>query len=233
MGSKRDSYHHGDLRETLIQGALELIEEKGVEALSLRAVARAAGVSPGAPYHHFKNRGEILAAVASQGFVLMHEAMADAKAKADQEDSTKCLCVMGEAYATFATKHPGHFRVMFRPELSDRKAFPELDAVARPVFEELANTVIAAQTDGNIPTGDPRRFILLSWAVAHGISSLMVDGPLGVHFEKLDLNPSDLGEIVSTTLGTLFNATSLAEERGIVEMDKEPLRPFRIQDADE
>src|ERR1044072_2548365 len=100
------SYHHGDLRRVLIAAALELIAERGPAAVSLRDLARVAGVSHAAPAHHFGDKAGLFTAIAVQG----NELLADALAGADLED-------MGVRYVRFAAEHPSHFEVMFRPDL--------------------------------------------------------------------------------------------------------------------
>src|ERR1044072_517714 len=100
------SYHHGDLRRVLLDTALELIAERGPGAISLRDLARVAGVSHTAPAHHFGDKAGLFTAIAVQG----NELLADARAGADLED-------MGVRYVRFAAEYPSHFEVMFRPDL--------------------------------------------------------------------------------------------------------------------
>ena len=204
QSQKQGGYHHGALREALLRASLELIEEGGLQALSLRAAARRAGVSPGAPYHHFENRAALLAALAMEGFDLLHgeteRAMAEAGSRAIDQ-----LCASGQAYVRFATRHPANFRIMFRPELADPGNFPELEKKNHPVFENLVQTVLACQQEGSVPQGDPQRYVLLCWSVVHGISSLLLDGPLSCHFAKLDASGPELGAMVVETLTRTLN----------------------------
>src|SRR5205809_439421 len=115
--SARASYHHGDLRRTLIDASLALVEEEGIGALSLREVARKAGVTHNAPYHHFPDRGALLAAIAEEGFGRLAQETAAARA-AVPDDPLARLTACGQAYVRFAIASPAHFRVMFRPELA-------------------------------------------------------------------------------------------------------------------
>ncbi|MEZ4370785.1 MAG: TetR/AcrR family transcriptional regulator [Polyangiaceae bacterium] len=190
------SYHHGELREALLQAALALVEEGGVQNLSLRKAAQRAGVSSGAPYHHFRSRGELMAALGAQGFRLLGRAMSADLAEDPGED----LCLAGQAYVRFAEEHVAYFRIMFRPELMDAEEYPELQAASAPVFESLVRRVLAAQGAGQIPEGDHERYVLLAWSVTHGLSSLLVDGPLGNGFDKLQLPRDQMGELVVETL---------------------------------
>src|ERR1700693_5459913 len=108
-------YHHGDLPRALLDAALHIVETQGTEALTLRAVARRAGVSQAAPYRHFASKEAILAAVAEDGFRSLIAAMRESVATCG-EDPLGRLRAVGLGYVTFATSHPSHFRVMFGRE---------------------------------------------------------------------------------------------------------------------
>src|ERR671920_1863885 len=103
-------YHHGDLRRALVDAARRLLESEGPSALSLRAVAREAGVSPAAPYHHFKDKGELLDAVAQEGWQMLDQALA--KAKAEAPTIREAMNGLGVAYVCFASDNPALYRVM-------------------------------------------------------------------------------------------------------------------------
>lgn len=204
LAEARDTYHHGDLRQALLSASLELIEEGGVQALSLRGAARKAGVSSGAPYHHFSNRGVLLRAIAEEGFAILAERI-DAH-REGLSDPSERLAACGLAYIAFARECPAHFKVMFRPELTDPDAEPE-ETPGDCVFGRLVEAVTEAQAAGCAPPGDPERIILTAWSVAHGLSSLLVDGPL-CHFDKLAMKPEDMGPIVMKMITDLFKAGS-------------------------
>lgn len=103
-------YHHGDLRRALVDAARRLLEAEGPSALSLRAVAREAGVSPAAPYHHFKDKAELLQAVAQEGWDTLNAQMAGAKAR---DAGPHQLTALGIAYVCFARENPALYRVMY------------------------------------------------------------------------------------------------------------------------
>src|SRR6266545_4828439 len=113
--SRKASYHHGDLRHALLESALAIVSEEGVRDVSLREVARRAGVTYAAPYHHFADKSALLAAVGAQGFEGLIEELERAQARS--ENLERQLLAMSEAYLTFARTHPSHYRVMFLPEL--------------------------------------------------------------------------------------------------------------------
>lgn len=197
VATKKDSYHHGDLREALLQASLELIDDGGVQALSLRKAARKAGVSSGAPYHHFGSRQELLAALATEGFRLLGEHMDEASEAAPDAPMDQ-LEACGRSYVRFAREHTAYFRVMFRPELAAPENFSGDGKPGEDVFQSFVARVVAVQEAGLAPPGDPEAMILLAWSVAHGLSSLMIDGPLCVETEEpmIAMDPEAMGETV-------------------------------------
>jgi len=207
---KQGTYHHGDLRSALVAASLELIQEGGVQGLSLRKAAKKAGVSAAAPYHHFESRSALLAAVAVDGFKLLRERMECARAESTTRGESIGSC--GRSYVLFAREHPAYFRVMFRPELADPSEFPELEEVAAPVFELLVQTVVEGQESGFIPSGEREKLVLLAWSVAHGLSSLIVDGPLGAGFHKIDVPVDQIADLVISTLRELFAGAVKAQD---------------------
>ncbi len=174
---QRSSYHHGDLRRALLGAALELIGEKGTEGFSMRAVARRAGVSHMAPYHHFEDRAALVAAVAEEGFVLLRQAMLQRMEGADDPPSQ--LQESGIGYVLFAARHEAHFRVMFSAELADKSAYPALQAASEASYEVLAGAVARCQEAGRVREGDPQALSRAAWALVHGLAMLLIDGHLG------------------------------------------------------
>ncbi len=156
--SRRVGQHHGDLRRALLDAALALVAEAEPSAVTLRAVARRAGVSPGAPYHHFSDKAALLAAVAEEGF----RALAQAQESIVGEGAGR-LSGLCAAYVRFAMEHPTHYAVMFvgRPEHGS----PGLREVAIGTFETLCEAV--ADTVDK-PAPEVRRRAFLIWSMAHG-----------------------------------------------------------------
>ena len=172
----RTSYHHGALREALMDACLRLIETEGIGAVSLRRVAREAGVSPGAPYHHFPDRAALLAAVSVRGFELLAQGMSAARTAAD--GPVAALTGMAHAYIGFATTRPGYFRLMFRPELSEPDRHPELVAAGDATLHILGEVIGEAVRAGLIAPGDADVIGVAFWSLGHGIASLWLDGKL-------------------------------------------------------
>jgi AcrR family transcriptional regulator len=165
----RKAYHHGHLREALLQAAIQLIAEVGPAGFTLREVARRAGVSHNAPYRHFAEREELLAAVAAQGFRELDEAML--KALRHQRSSIARLKHAGLAYVEFALRRPEHFTVMFDAAVSEHKT-PDSAQAAEQAFGTLVGLVKSCQDEGRLPSGDIHRFALLAWSMVHGVAKL-------------------------------------------------------------
>lgn len=157
-------YHHGDLRQAILAAALDAIRAEGPGALSLRDLARRAGVSHAAPAHHFKDRAGLLTAIAAEGHHLLAESLADSLA--DAPTGADGLREAGVRYVRFATRHPAHFQVMFRPELY-RADDPELVAAKDRSTRELRAAVA--------PLGaDPELAGVAAWSLAHGFATLLL-----------------------------------------------------------
>ena len=122
---KRETYHHGDLRAALIQAADDIIAEGGIEAFSLRAAAKRAGVSPGAPAHHFGSAKGLLTEVALLAFERLGRSIEEVGRSDDVAADVRALSL---AFVTFVLDHPGHFRLMFRSDLVNRDdpRYPEM-----------------------------------------------------------------------------------------------------------
>ncbi|GAA3063438.1 TetR/AcrR family transcriptional regulator [Streptomyces roseofulvus] len=153
--TERGTYHHGDLRQAVLTAALDVIAADGPGALSLRDLARRAGVSHAAPAHHFGDRTGLLTAIAAQGFGLLADALAGGASLADR----------GRRYVRFAADHPAHFQVMFAPALL-RADDPDLTAARERAGAELRAGV-------TVPAGrDARATGIAAWSLAHGFATL-------------------------------------------------------------
>ena len=173
MGKKRP-YHHGNLRQALIDAALELIEERGVSALTLREVARQVGVTHAAPQRHFADRAALVAAVAEQGFRGLGAHVAAVRGSA--RTPAQRLRALGVAYVEYALAHPAHLRVMFSPEVADKSRHPELAAAAQVVHAALVEQIAIGQRHGSVAPGDPDELSFAAWSMVHGCAVLLIDG---------------------------------------------------------
>jgi len=168
-------YHHGNLREALLQSAIRLIAEVGPTAFTLREVARLAGVSHNAPYRHFQDKGALLAAVATQGYGELTDAMLEAASK--ESTAVARLKHAGLAYISFALRRPEHFTVMFDAPFP-KQTHPEAADAAERAFSVLVGLVKECEEKKQLTSGDTLELALLAWSMVHGIAKLAITGRL-------------------------------------------------------
>ncbi|MFE0736131.1 TetR/AcrR family transcriptional regulator [Streptomyces sp. NPDC058855] len=190
--TSRSTYHHGGLRQAVLDAALDVIAADGPGALSLRDLARRAGVSHAAPAHHFKDRTGLLTAIAAQGYDLLARALADAAGLRER----------GVRYVRFAAGHPAHFQVMFRPELL-RADDPALLAAKDRASAELRAGVAELTEDGDtLPDGiDTRTAGIAAWSLAHGFATLLL-----THNLDEPVAGREPGEVFRSLTGVMFGA---------------------------
>ena len=167
-GAESRPYHHGDLRRALVDAARQLLERDGPNALSLRAVAREAGVSPAAPYHHFKDKSELLDAVAEQGWAMLSEFLTGARATSS--DKRDRISEVGLSYVKFARAHPALYRLMYDCS-RNRAALPEQSGDERGAFGHVRERLIAAGVREDDTFGIELATIG-SWCAAHGLAEM-------------------------------------------------------------
>lgn len=189
-GPGRRGYHHGNLREALIQSALSLIGEKGPAGFTIAEAARSAGVSPAAPYRHFRDREDLMADVAKLGF----ERFAADLEKAwhgGNPSPLEALQNVGRAYLAFARNEPAYYAAMFETGLLQTPN-PELDQAAQGAFEVLqkaAKKLIEKLPENQKP---PAQMVALHiWSIAHGIASLFGRGKGAA---RIPVSPEELLE---------------------------------------
>jgi len=173
-GSKRGSYHHGDLRSALIKTALDHVRRNGVEKFSLREVARQIGVAPAATYNHFPDKDELLAAVALEAQIVLAERTLIATSGLA---GVERLEAVGHAYIGFACDEPLLFRFLFsrRGASSLRESYETADGEVIPgSYEQLRMAVAEVRPDKQVPVDND--MLALAWSVAHGAASLISDG---------------------------------------------------------
>ncbi len=184
---KQGPYHHGQLRQALIDAALHLLAVRGIESLTLREVARQAGVSHAAPYHHFADKSALVEALVVESFQALATALHDAT-RTSFGTAFEQLIILGRVYVRFALEHPAAFRLMYRPELrqpsflerQEQTASPSpIDQAGLEAYQVLTNGVIACQQAGVIPPRDPAPLTLTAWCTIHGLTVLLLDGSPG------------------------------------------------------
>jgi AcrR family transcriptional regulator len=162
------AYHHGDLRAAVMRAALRAIKRDGPAALSLRQIAREAGVSHAAPAYHFGDKAGLLTVIATEGYLVL------AEATRERAEETDDLIEAGIAYIRFALDHPAHFEVMFRPDLyhaEDPELLAARSAGTAVLFDAVRRTFGSEATEEDVYGG-----VMAAWSFAHGFASLWTGG---------------------------------------------------------
>jgi len=177
MSSKRTSYHHGDLKAALIKAAESIIADHGIEGFSLREAARRAGVSPGAPAHHFGTAKGLLTEVALIGYAELGRYLA--------RDATSDLAVLGAAYIRFALDYPGQFRLMFRNDLVNRED-PRYRVVSSQALRPFATAAAAFHKEKANKVLSQPESIFAVWSAIHGMAHLVLEEKANMIFGAAD-----------------------------------------------
>jgi AcrR family transcriptional regulator len=169
-------YHHGDLRNALVEEALRLIRAEGVGGMTLRAIGERLGVSRTALYRHFADKQALLAAVGQEGFRMLRLATQEAW---DREGGGFAgLAAMQVAYVNLAIAYPAHYRVIFGGVVAPEAVGAEFEAEASGAFDVLVQALVSLQKEGLIRGDDPRLMARFVWARVHGTAMLAIDGYL-------------------------------------------------------
>ena len=190
-------YHHGDLKNALIKAGVKILAKEGVSGLSLRKVAKQAGVSHAAPYSHFADKQALIAAISTEGFKQLYKQIASVR-EAHQDPST-LLLETARAYIQFATNEPDRFKLMFSSVLEKEKKYPEFVAASQENFHQLVEVVEVCQRAGLLKPGSPDLMAVSVWSSVHGMIMLILEGQ--VSHTVLDKNAID--DILKNTLNLL------------------------------
>mgnify|MGYP000736773665 FL=1 len=191
---KKRGYHHGNLRQALVEAALELIRAKGPTGFTLSEAAKQAGVTPAAVYRHFEGREDLIAAAAQQGYALFGDQMEAAYGKG-QPSALAAFEATGRAYLAFAREYPGYYISMFESGISINRT-PELHQVATRAMGVLE--IAAEELSQHIPADKrppPQMFSAHIWALSHGVVELFARSNPGTQspFPPEDLLESGIG----------------------------------------
>lgn len=181
----RAGYHHGDLRQALLETTLRLVAERGAEGFSLREAAREVGVSPAAAYRHFADKPAVLSALAGEGHGRLAAAMEKAAARADAAAAPPAraagrFLAIGQAYVEFALRNPSFFRVMFGPACQAEDFEPCRAPSGRDAYEVLSATLDELVESGAVAPDRRPGAEIAAWSAVHGLATLLADGALPV-----------------------------------------------------
>ena len=196
---RKTSYHHGDLKNALINAGVEILAKEGIEGLSLRKVAQHAGVSHNAPYFHFPDKQSLIAAISTEGFKQLYAAL-DAVILAYPDQPKQQLQEGALAYVQFAMKHTDTFKTMFSGVLEKEKSYPAYVEISQKTFQLVVNVVRVCQGAGILHLSKPEVMAVAVWGQIHGIISLMLEGQIS---HKV-LDKIDIREVVLFALDQLL-----------------------------
>jgi AcrR family transcriptional regulator len=171
------TYHHGDLKNALIQAGVEILAKEGIEGLSLRKVAQHAGVSHNAPYSHFPDKQSLIAAISTEGFKQLYDELG-AATLAHPNDPKVQLEEGAWAYVQFALNNTDTFKIMFSGVLEKEKEYPAFVEISHKTFERVVEIVCACQNAGVLRPAPAEIMAVAVWGQIHGIMSLMLEGQI-------------------------------------------------------
>jgi AcrR family transcriptional regulator len=187
-------YHHGDLPAALLEAVESAVADVGVSGVALRDVARRAGVSHGAPAHHFGSKAGLLTAFATAGYQLLAESVLAEVAASDPADGPAELAAIGRGYVRFAVGHPAHFEVMFRLDALNRDD-PRFTAASETAYGLLLATIERCRAEDRLHGRPPELVAVSAWSMVHGLSALWISGRLAERITEQD--PRRLAAAVS------------------------------------
>lgn len=189
------NYHHGDLKNALIEAGIKILAKEGVSGLSLRKVAKEAGVSHSAPYAHFADKQSLIAAISTEGFKQLYAEL-DEAILAHSGNPKEQLLEGAWAYVQFAMKNTGTFKIMFSGVLEKEKDYPAFVEISRKTFEKVTDVVKACQDAGTLHAAPPDVMAVAVWGQIHGVISLILEGQVS----HVVLDRFSIREIVSVAL---------------------------------
>ncbi len=188
-------YHHGDLKNALIEAGIKILAKEGVSGLSLRKVAKKAGVSHSAPYAHFPNKQSLIAAISTEGFNQLYAEL-EATTSPFANDPKRQLIEGARAYARFAMDHTDIFKIMFSGILEKEKEYPAFVEASQKTFARVLEIVRTCQHAKVLPSGRPELLAVSIWGQVYGIVSLALEGQIS----HTVLDEYAIPDIVSTAI---------------------------------
>jgi AcrR family transcriptional regulator len=169
------TYHHGDLKNALIQAGIKILADEGIHEFSLRKVAREAGVSHSAPYAHFTDKQALIAAISTDGYQKVYERFVAVK-RTYPEDPLRQFIETAWAYVSFGFEEPDHFKITFSASVEREREYPALVEMTSKTFHELTELMVRCQAAGLIEKGQPDLVAVTVWGLVHGFVNLIQEG---------------------------------------------------------
>ena len=191
-------YHHGDLKNALIQAGIKILSTEGLAALSLRKVAQRAGVSHAAPYAHFADKQAMVAAISTAGYRQLYDRLESAVMKY-QDDPLRQLVEAAWAYLQFAIREPAHFKLTLSGVVEKEQDYPAFVEMTGKAFRLLVQLTESCQQAGILRPGPPEQAAISVWSLVHGFASLVLEG---------QISPS-LGEVVTLREMLIFTLNQI------------------------
>jgi AcrR family transcriptional regulator len=173
----RKNYHHGDLKNALIKAGVEILSNEGVGGLSLRKVARKAGVSHTAPYAHFADKQALIAAISTEGFRILYERIAAVVVRYLRTPS-QLLVETAWEYVQFALDDPAHFKITLSGVVEKEKDYPAFVEISKKSFDAVVRIVEVCQVAGVLGPGPSDLMAVSLWSLVHGFASLLLEGQI-------------------------------------------------------
>ena len=170
-------YHHGDLKNALIKAGVRILAKEGVSGLSLRKVAKQAGVSHAAPYSHFADKQALIAAISAEGFKQLYIQIKSVF-EMHRADPETLLIETAWAYVQFALNKPDRFKLMFSSVLEKEKEYAEFVEISQESFSQLMEIVETCQQGGILKSGASDVVAVSVWSTVHGFTSLLLEGQI-------------------------------------------------------
>lgn len=200
----KETYHHGDLKNALVQAGMELLSTEGLSALSLRKVAARAGVSHSAPYAHFADKQALIAAISAEGFRLLYQGISAAM---QASDPARALEGAAWAYLQFALDNRACFQLMFSGILEEEGQHPDFVSISHENFGLIETLTRRCQAAGLLRPGPADVAALSLWSLVHGFVSLLIERQIS----HTILDRAPLRDLLRQTLGQITNPANSTE----------------------